>query len=427
MIQKANNKEMNKKEIQHKKMFISLKDRIPLLLVALSASESSLYAQNTSSAPASPPTESSSSFTTEGETITKTTRKTTTARQRSKVSDYGTSLILSPEIGAFSGLPSLKLEKFGPKFGLALEGKALGSVLLRNFLIDAGFGWYFFNIKGFEPYRNIDGSIKTDSSGQALTENMNIKLSGALFEIGTSYRFGPSFFAGTVAQLRYPADLSYQSNVVRSQLSALMGGQVGYQIFDDDFNTRFVLRMLSTINDKDWLGISTTAGLQLGLPFIQPKILTIQETTTKIKERRIVEYKKRDFRIRVTQDVIKIILDNTITFIPDSEHAVLTIEAQKFLIHFASALNDSAQDWGTLRIDSLSREHMNRIRETLVSAGLPPQKVKGGAPVKGEVASDIPVEFSFYGIKEVGPFSEVIRAAMKAQSVPETCIGTQCE
>lgn len=397
---------------------------VAFVLCSFSCATLAQEVQSTTNNPAS---ESGASFSSEGKTSIKTSRKVTSSRQKSKVAEYGTSLILSPEAGAFSALPATQLEKFGPKFGLALEGKALGSVLLRKFLIDAGAGWFFFNIKGFEPFRNLDGSTKTDDEGNTLTENMSIKLSGALFELGVSYRFSNSVFMGAIAQLRYPVDLTYESKVARSELGFLTGGQLGYQIFNDDFNTRFVVRLLSTLNDKNWLGISTTAGVQLGLPFVQPKILTIRELTTKSKEKKIVEYKKQEYKFKVVRDVVKIILDNTVTFIREGNTPTLTLEAQKFLLNFAAELSRAEQEWGVLRIDSASPAHIARIRETLISAGVSGKKIKAGQTIQGEAGDDLPVEFSFYGAKENSQFLETIRGVMKNLSVPETCVGALCE
>lgn len=358
---------------------------------------------------------------------TKTTRKLTRTRPKSKIEEYGTSLIFSADLGLLSALPSIKVKDYGPKFGLAVEGKALGSILLNEYIIDAGFGWFFYNISGSEPLRIESGDILVTDDDVAITDTTGIKLSGSVLEVAPSYRMKNNVFAGPVVQLRYPSDLSYDSTVARKKIGILVGGQGGYQIFDEDLNTRFVGRVMTTLNDTNWLGVYMMAGVQVGLPFTQPEILTIQETTTKTNEKRVVEYKKQEYKFKVTRDVVKLIVDNLVVFFSDPGYPTLTTESQSFLIDLAQSLSTSEQEWGTLRIDTVSKDHGQVIRDALVSAGISDKKVRFGLILPGPKVSNPPVEFSFTNVQNSLKLMDSVRNAMKAMEIPETCEGGVCK
>jgi len=358
---------------------------------------------------------------------TETTKKVIRTKNKSWVEEYGTSLILSADLGLLSGFPSTKLRDYGPKSGLAIEGKALGSMLLDKYIIDAGLGWYFYNVSGIEPVRNSAGDILVIGDDTAITDTVALKMSGTVIEIAPSYRIKPSVFSGPVIQLRYPSDLGYDSFVANKSLGIIVGAQGGYQIFDEDLNTRFVGRVMTSLNDKNWLGLYFMVGAQIGLPFSQTEELTIKESTVKTKEKRIVEYKKQEFKFKVTRDIIKLVLDNLVVFYDDPGYPTLLTESQSFLIDLAQSLSDSGKDWGLLRIDSVSKDHAQVIRDALVSAGIEEKKVKVGGVIAGQKGTNPPVEFSFTGVRDQTKLMTAVRQAMKAISVPETCQDGVCK
>lgn len=360
-------------------------------------------------------------------TDTKTTRKVVRSKPKSKIQEMGTSLIFSADLGLVAGFPSTKLTGYQSKTGLALEGKALGSILLDNFLIDAGIGWFFYNVSGIEPVY-IDGQPVVSESGGAVTDNVGIKLSGSILEFSPSYRIKKSYFAGPTFQLRYPSDLGYDSRIARKALGLYLGAQGGYQIFDEDLNTRFVGRLMMPMNYKDWLGLQMMVGVQIGLPFSQPETLVIEESTLKTSEKKIVEYRKQVFKFKVTRDVVKLVLDNLVIFYPEPGYPTLTTEAQSFLIDLSQSLSEIENNWGTLQIDTVSRPHAQVIRDALVSAGVTDKKVRLGPAVPGDKTSPTPpVEFTFKGTKNQVQMMDAVRRAMKAMSIPETCENGVCQ
>jgi len=155
------------------------------------------FAQEDAGKPESTPTISQSSEkpTDSNESMsTETTKKVIRTKNKSWVEEYGTSLILSADLGLLSGFPSTKLRDYGPKSGLAIEGKALGSMLLDKYIIDAGLGWYFYNVSGIEPVRNSAGDILVIGDDTAITDTVALKMSGTVIEIAPSYRIKPSVF-----------------------------------------------------------------------------------------------------------------------------------------------------------------------------------------------------------------------------------------
>jgi hypothetical protein len=344
------------------------------------------------------------------------------ARPKSELEELGVSLIFAADLGLLSAFPAQKLQNYGPKFGLALEGKALGSILLDKFIIDAGLGWWFYSLTGPEPV-----TIDLGFGETTITDDVELKLSGTLLEVSPSYRIKSDVFAGPVIQLRYPADLGYDSLTARKKLGLVLGAQGGYQIFDTDLNTRFVGRVMMPLNDIDWLGTYLMVGVQVGLPFVQPEVLTVKEITTKTEEKRVVQYQKQEFKFKLTRDLVKVILDGLVIFYPDPGYPTLTTESQAFLIDFAKSLSESENQWGVMKIDTIGKDYANVVRDSLVSAGLAEKKVKVGKILQGKRGSTPPIELSFLNVKDQEKLQAAVRSAMQAMQVPETCDAGDCK
>jgi hypothetical protein len=342
-------------------------------------------------------------------------------RQRSALEELGVSLIFAADIGLLSAFPATALKDYGPKFGLALEGKALGSILLDKFIIDAGLGWWFYSLTGAEPV-----TLSSDRGPTTIIDSVGLKLSGTMIEVAPSYRIRSDIFSGPVVQLRYPADLGYDSRTARKKLGIVLGAQGGYQIFDTDLNTRFVGRVMMPVNDKEWLGAYMMAGIQVGLPFVQPEILTVQEIRTKTEEKRIVKYQKQEYKFKLTRDLIKVILDGLVIFYSDPGYPTLTTESQAFLIDFAESLRESENEWGVLRIDTVTKDHARVVRDALVSAGITAKKVTIGKTIPGQRGSTPAIDFSFLNAKDPQKLQSAVRSAMQAMQIPETCEDEGC-
>lgn len=382
---------------------------------------------NTKSAPAAKPAEPLPQKQETSKSSTQTTRKIIRNNQKSLLEEMGTSLIFSADMGLVLGFPSTELTDYKTKTGLAIEGKALGSILLDNFILDAGLGWFFYNVSGDEPIF-VDGSKILNEAGQVVTDDTGIKLSGTIIEVSPSYRIKQNYFAGPTLQIRYPSDLGYDSRIARNALGLYLGAQGGYQMFDEDLNTRFVGRMMLPLNYKNWLGFIFMAGVQIGLPFTQPDNLIIQESTIKTNEKRIVEYKKRVYKFKVVRDVIKLVLDDLVVFYPEPGQPTLTAESQSFLIDLSTSLSETENEWGKLQVDTVTKDHGQVIRDALVSAGVNDKKVNVGPALGGDKESATPpIEFTFKNVKQSQKLMDAVRKAMSSMSIPETCEGGECQ
>ncbi|MEY3902859.1 MAG: hypothetical protein RL189_2165, partial [Pseudomonadota bacterium] len=382
---------------------------------------------NTKSAPAAKPAEPLPQKQESTKSSTQTTRKIIRNNQKSRLEEMGTSLIFSADMGLVLGFPSTELADYKTKTGLAIEGKALGSILLDNFILDAGLGWFFYSVSGDEPIY-VDGSKILGEAGQVVTDDTGIKLSGTIIEVSPSYRIKQNYFAGPTLQIRYPSDLGYDSRIARNALGLYLGAQGGYQIFDKDLNTRFVGRMMLPLNYKNWLGLIFMAGVQIGLPFAQPDNLIVQESTIKTNEKRIVEYKKKVYKFKVVRDVIKLVLDDLVVFYPEPGYPTLTTESQSFLIDLSTSLSETENEWGNLQIDTVTKDHGQVVRDALVSAGISEKKIKIGPALGGDKESATPpVEFTFKNVKQPQKLMDAVRKAMSSMSIPETCEGGECQ
>jgi len=194
-------------------------------------------------------------------------------------------------------------------------------------------------------------------------------------------------------------------------------------------NSRLVFKVQKNLGLKNWSDIQYTGGLQFGLPIRQPDSLVIRKTTVVNKVKDVVEYKKKDFTITISADVIKLALDNTINFYLDAQgRPTLTPESQSFLVDLGNSLQSSLSSWELLRIDAETKKQMQIIRDSLVSTGVPAGKVQLGKLLeKLDDGGNISVDFTFTGVQSTKDLATAIRNAMLASKVPENCQKGVCE
>ncbi|NBW81323.1 hypothetical protein EBR21_06170, partial [bacterium] len=141
----------------------------------------------------------------------------------------------------------------------------------------------------------------------------------------------------------------------------------------------------------------------------------------------IVEYKKQYYKFKITRDLVKLVLDNLVVFYPEPGYPTITTESQSFLIDLSQSLADAEKNWGTLLIETVSRDHAKVIRDSLVSAGMPENKIKLGPVIQGDITSaNPPVEFTFKGVKNQPQMMDAVRRAMQTLAIPETCADGTC-
>ena len=345
---------------------------------------------------------------------------TSEKKKRVRGTQSGLSVILGGEYGISKAKPSMSAD-FDQKSGRSLELKALADFLFREWMIDTGVGWYFQNLRGPEHLVFKDNPISGDR---------DISLSGILLEFTPSYRLTNNLFVSAITQLRTPAAIDYFSESNPNNVGFAVGAQLGLQIFDSDLNSRFVLKALTHLGLKEWSDVNYLAGVQFGLPIRQPDALIISKTTTVNKIKDVVEYRKKDFTITITANVIKLALDNILTFYIDAEsRPTLTAEAQSFLVDLGSSLQSSLELWEGLRIDAQTPAHIGPVHDSLISIGVPASKIRKGKATR-EIADggNASVDFTFFGVKDSNSLAESIRNAMRSMKIPENCQrGGTCE
>jgi hypothetical protein len=305
------------------------------------------------------------------------------------------------------------------KKGTVLEIKGLAGFLYKDWLLDSGLGWYSYKLKGEEILiengtpRNVDGELG---------------VSGLFVEFSPSYRITDNLFAGLITQVRFPAQLDYYSEAKTSGAGFGLGVQTGYQIFNPDLNMKLLVKFASNLGLKNWSDYSIMTGIHLGLPIRQPDSLVIRKVTVVNKVKDVTEIRRRDFTITITANVMKLALDNIVNFINDTGRPTLTPESQAFLIELGASLQSAITSWETLRIDAETPAHINAVRESLISTGVPPNKVRTGRGLKAVLdGGNISIDFTFTGVRDSGALSEAIRNSMKAAQIPENCQQGTCE
>lgn len=339
--------------------------------------------------------------------------RTTQQKKRVIGETSGLSAILGGEFGIMKVTPD-DTKTFDPKKGNALELKILTGWLFDDYMIDSGLGFYYYKIRGGE---------RPVVDGVTILGDRQITVSGVMLEFSPSYRFANNLFAGGVLQVKTPAYNDYfsESNPVAALLS--VGGQLGFQFFDRELNSRITLKTITNIGLKGWKDIAYLGGIQFGLPFRQPDSLVIRKTTVVNKLRSEVEYRKKDFTITITANVVKLALDNILTFYVDpSGKPTLTPEAQSFLVDLGTSLQNASHLWETLRIDAQSSGHMMAVNDSLVSIGVPANKIRRGRKTQ-EIADggNASVDFTFGGVKDSSQLADKIRKSMKLSKIPENC------
>lgn len=339
--------------------------------------------------------------------------RTTRQQLRKTGATSGLSAILGGEYGIVRATPTDK-ETFGEKNGRTLELKLLSGWLFKDFMIDSGLGFYYYKVRGTErPFVN----------GERINGDREIAVSGLLLEFTPLYRLTNNFFLGPVTQIKTPGYADYFSEASPSPVLFTGGFQMGLQFFENELNTRLTLKASTNLGLKGWKDIAYLGGVQFGLPFRQPDLLVIKKTTTVNKLREEVEYRKKEFKISLTANVVKLALDNVLTFYVDPEgRPTLTAEAQSFLVDLGGALQSQEGLWETLRIDAQTPGHVKSVHDSLISIGVPSQKVRKGRSTQ-EVADggNASVDFTFSGVKNSALLADTIRNSMKLAKVPENC------
>jgi hypothetical protein len=332
---------------------------------------------------------------------------------RVKGESSGLSGIIGGEYGILKATPK-DTSTFGVKSGNTLELKLLSGWLFDDFMIDTGLGFYYYKVRGTE---------KPVVDGQVIDGDRETTVSGLLLEFSPSYRLTDELFASFVTQVRTPGYADYYSDADPSAVLFSVGGQLGFQFFDRELNSRITLKTIATMGLKGWSDIAYLGGIQFGLPFRQPDSLVIRKTTVLNKLRDVVEYRKKDFTITISANVVKLALDNILTFYVDpSGRPTLTAEAQSFLVDLGASLSNNSSLFDILRIDAQSPEHIVSVHDSLISIGVPGAKVKKGRSLQ-EVADggNASVDFTFSGVKDSNALAESIRKAMKSAKIPENC------
>ncbi|MFZ9520130.1 MAG: hypothetical protein ACO3A4_06595 [Silvanigrellaceae bacterium] len=339
---------------------------------------------------------------------------TTDEKKRSvKGASNGLSAILGGEYGILKATPD-DSTKFAPKNGNTLELKLLAGWLFKDFMIDSGAGFYYYKVRGKEFINEKNEKVDNDRE---------LSVSGLLVEFSPLYRLTNNIFTGVVTQIRVPAFNDYYSEAAGTSLQMTAGGQLGFQFFDRELNSRVTLKAHTSLGLKGWKDVAYAMGIQFGLPFRQPDSLIIRKTTTVNKLREVVEYRKKDFTITLTANVVKLALDNVLTFYVDpSGRPTLTPEAQVFLLNIGNSLTANDYLWESLRVDAQSPGHITSVTDSLGSIGVPSRKIKRGKSLQ-EVADggNASVDFTFSGVKNTQQLADKIREAMKTAKIPENC------
>jgi hypothetical protein len=345
--------------------------------------------------------------------------KTVQKRNLVKGASSGLSVILGGEYGIMKATPASKKDN-SLKEGKVFELKALTGFLYKDFLIDSGLGWYSYKIRGQE--RLIRDTVE-------YIGDRELGVSGLLVEFSPSYRLTNNIFAGLVTQVRTPVQLDYFSEAKSAGVGFSAGAQLGLQLFNSELNSRFILKVLTNLGLKNWSDIQYLGGVQFGIPVTQPDSLVIRKTTVVNKVKDIIEYRKKDFTITVTSNVIKLALDNIVSFYNDgSGRPTLTPESQSFLVDLGNSLQSAISSWETLRIDAETPVHITVVRESLISTGVPSNKVKPGRSLKAvDDGGNISVDFTFSGVSDPRVLAESIRNAMSSMQIPESCQKGACE
>ncbi len=331
-----------------------------------------------------------------------------------KGKSLGFSLIFGGEYGLIQS--KSKQQAFVDKEGSVFEMKALAGFESGNFLFDTGVGWYNLRLRGEEQLQ------------AGITEDNEVGVSGITIEFNPSYKTDFGLYLGLSTQAKSPTLLSYESTASTTSVGFSVGGQLGYEFETSDLNARVVAKYMTTLGLKGWQDQIILGGLQFGLPIKKPDTKQITKTTIIKSKKEIIDYRKKSFTITVTADVIKLALDNTVSFYGSRKNPTLTPESQAFLVDLGASLQQVISSWETLRVDAETRQHMNATRRSLISTGVPPSKVRLGKLLPQiEAGGSVSVDFTFTGVQDIATLQDAIRSAMNAMRIPENCKDGVCE
>lgn len=343
-------------------------------------------------------------------------------------------LQMGTDAGYLSHSPTIPDE--GPFNGSFLNGKAMASFLFQDVIAEAGLGWSYSALYGMTRSENP----AVPSIGH------RIYTQSAFAEGGLRFRLTDKFNLGIIVQDFFGTDLtlSQRKNLVSNML--LGGGMMAVDILSDSGIFRLGATLMAEIPDNQRRILSYGLTLQFGIPLRGYDTL-LRKTDVVVRTEKVQKVEVPKIVTRsVVREVSKFSLPrNALRFLKGQ--AVLAPEDQAFLIDLAQELKQLQETWRTVMVEvtvkssgdpvrdkKISEARAQSLRNVLVSAGLPAQRIfSAGLGGKQIVPDRNPqsnsgqlIELSFSGLTQPDELNDALNNFVRRKAIPETCRGEKC-
>lgn len=316
--------------------------------------------------------------------------------------------------------------------GFFLGANTTVSASSESLILDAGFGWFYSELKGEDPPVEVVGS--TGSPQTEVTRKIGTQ---ALYaELSPRLRFD-DLHVGPQMMILFGEDTTFSPEVGSTSVNAMIGGQIGYIYRAADFDLRFAVRYDTSITIANrqvhMIGFSVAYGLPMWT----------QQTKTIVKERRIVQVKERKvlqkvsvFRYALTSDLVNFEYDKD-KIVPESLEFVRKLGdflVQRSDLWTKIVIEGHTDSRGTDEYNmELSRRRSNAVARALAARGVDPSRLDvrayGESRPIDVAESDLAmarnrrVELHFFGVADRAAMNEGLEQVRLMSSKPTTCDG----
>lgn len=320
--------------------------------------------------------------------------------------------------GALTYPDTGSLEGGGMGYGIGLGLRA--NYDSPKIFFGLGLGWQRTSLEGRAKATPSSGEDPSGADKPFVAATLLVQ--GLETSLQVQWHLDESLVLGPVLLGRFGSDVTYSFKAEPRPFALLVGPQVGWNRPASKAGLNYRLALVTDVSISRNQIVAAVFTAEVGVPFIPPDRVIKAESIarTKVRQEEIV---KREIKTKViVQDVVRIDIPRELVLFTGERKGWLTLEAQRAIGRFARDLVGVGNAWESVRVEvgvaskgtsrddlRLSIARADAIRNSLVSAGVPVQRVRAsplGSEIKGNDPNAAPthreydeISFVFAGVK----------------------------
>ena len=368
--------------------------------------------------------------------VTKTGPAVTAAPQ---TSPQGTALDVYLGLD-FGGVP-VRPEDSGnesAKFGYLLGVKGLGSLSLKNAVLDLGGGWFQSRVRS--------KAAVSAEEGEPTTDVRDIVTRTGFAEASARYKLNPHLEFGPLLTVTFNNDSKFAPLPSKREPNVFLGASLLQSRRESLGSLRWGVNLLTDVNIRGRQVYMINVTAQAGVPLLRPEARVVQ-VIKEVEKIKIVQApsEKQNFINNASSPTE--IMGQIINF--DTARAVLNKNDFAYIQQLSKLLMSSSHKWGSIEItghadqrgsvqlnEAVSAARAQSAKKILISYGIPAEKITArGRGVSGLVsttsdslslARNRRAEIKIVGVDPESDLEEKVDALRRTYYTPSTCTQLQC-